>query len=226
MIGPIHDFPYLLEQVSDHMSADKTLPLMHGVYFEARGAFLYAVATDRYTLAVTRRRLEQGPARPWSVLIGAQELKSLRAFARLNRRTPLMLERERDVWGGESLTVRAGGLRLEVPAVDGPLSEFWQRGTWRTLLADHIGQAPDMRREIRVNPTMLARWGRARGVERNEPLTVWCSGPRKPLVVACGADFIGLQMPITSDDQAPGRSEVVDGWSDLAPRQVDGERAA
>ncbi|MFF1702389.1 hypothetical protein [Streptomyces sp. NPDC058252] len=222
MIGPITDFPYLLQQVSDHMSTDKTLPTLSGIYFEARGVFLYAVATDRYTIAVVRRRLEIRAARPWAVLVGAQELKSLRAFARFNRRTPLTVAHR----PGPALAVRAGGQSLEVPGFDGELPALWARGQWRETLA-HLHSAPNLRQELTLNPSLLARWGRSGGADRNAPLTVWTGGPLKPLVITCGDDFVGLQMPIRVTSDAPQRADIVAGWRDLAPHagQSEGQAA-
>lgn len=216
MIGPITDFPYLLSQVSDHMSADRTLPGLNGVYFEACGAYLYAVATDRYTLAVARRRLDKCPSRPWAVLVGEQELKPLRAFAGFNRHTPLMLT-HRHGDDGPVLTVRAGAQSLEVPGAAFKLPGLWARGEWRTLLAEHIHNAPDLRQEIALNPALLARWGRSGGADRHTPITAWTNGPGKPLVIACGTDFLGLHMPVRVSADAPQRADIVAGWGDLAP---------
>ncbi|MEV0641996.1 hypothetical protein AB0I77_45155 [Streptomyces sp. NPDC050619] len=230
MIGPITDFPYLLQQVSDHMSCDKTLPALNGVYFEARGAYLYAVATDRHTMAVTRRRLETRTARPWAVLVGEQELKSLRAFARLNRRTPLTLEFRPatvDLFKPNALAVRAGGQSLEVPGYDGELPALWARDQWRETLTSHLHSAPNLRQELTLNPTLLARWGRSGGVARNAPLTVWTGGPGKPLVITCGEDFVGLQMPIRVSSDAAQPADIVSRWGDLASHagQSEGQAA-
>jgi hypothetical protein len=216
MIGPIADFPYLLQQVSDHMSADRTLPALNGVYFEARGAFLYAVATDRYTLAVARRRLEKRPSRPWAVLVGERELKPLRAFVGFNRRTPLTLAHRRGE-DGPVLTVRAGAQSLEVPGAAFKLPGLWTGGEWRTKLAEHLHTVPDLRQDIALNPTLLARWGRSGGADRHTPVRAWTSGPGKPLVITCGADFIGLHMPVRVTADAPQRADIIAGWGDLAP---------
>ncbi|MFK4223416.1 hypothetical protein [Streptomyces sp. NPDC019890] len=221
MIGPITDFPYLLEQVSGHMYPTGDLPELNGVFFEARGSSLYSVATDRHTLAVARRRLESGPSEPWGVLVGGQALKSLRAFARFNRRIPLMLEHRAGMCA-DALAVRADGQTLEVPGGDLPLTKPWAGGMWRRLLTDALGTTPDLRQEVCLNPTLLARWGKSGGAARNEPLTVWGSGVGKPLVVACGEDFLGMQMPIRPGQGASPRRDVLAHWDDLTPHPVAG----
>src|SRR5205807_209534 len=44
----------LIKPVLPHMSDDDTLPAIHAVHLSARDGHLYAMATDRYTLAVNR----------------------------------------------------------------------------------------------------------------------------------------------------------------------------
>ncbi|MFE2186893.1 hypothetical protein [Streptomyces sp. NPDC059455] len=219
MIGPIADFPYLLEQVSGHMYPTDDLPEVNGVFFEARGSYLYAVATDRHTMAVARRRLETEPAKPWGVLVTGQALKPLRAFARFNRRCPLMLEHRAGV-DTDALTVRAEGQALEIPSAELPLGKPWAGGQWRKLLADALATAPNLRQEVCLNSTLLARWGKSGGAERNQSLTVWSAGGTKPLVVACGEDFLGLQMPMRPSGWANPRRDVLTHWADLTPRPV------
>ena len=226
MIGPITDFPYLLEQITPHMSADKTLPELHGICFEASGEYLYAIASDRYTLAVSRRKVETGPNEPWSVFVTADTLKSVRAFTKLNRRTPLHLDRRRGT-DDDLLSLRAGHLALEVPTLEGELPRLWA-GDWRRYVAEAVAADPDLRREVHLSPGMLARWGKAGGAARGEPLTVWATSPRRPLVIACGPDFLGLQMPITVHADGPGEtpSSIREQWADALSRPLPVGKAA
>lgn len=49
---------------------------------------------------------------------------------------------------------------------------------------------------------MLSRWAHA-PVDRYDPLTIWSAGTGKPLLVAAGHAFLGLQMPVRRDEK-PG----------------------
>src|SRR5206468_1836670 len=116
-------------QVSGHMFPNDLYPWLHGIYFEAEREFLYAVATDRHTVAATRRKLETGPGQPWSVFVPADVLKSVRAFARLNRRTPLHLDTAPDSHTGtDALCLRAEHQTLQVPGLAGERPSLWRGG--------------------------------------------------------------------------------------------------
>ncbi|NEA72783.1 hypothetical protein [Streptomyces sp. SID13588] len=224
MIGPIRDFPHLLKQVTPHISADTTLPVINGVRFEADATHLYAVATDRYTMVVTRRPVDDGSAAGWSAFVSAADLKAVRSFTTLTRRTPLFLDLSP---GGQRLTFTAGALALAVPTVDLPLAVA-RRIAWRALIADAMRAVPNLTTEVDLNPTFLGRWASA---ARNDPLTVWGADATKPLLIACGDDFVGLQMPVQNPDaKSPSRQSALhDLWADalgLSTAAVGTARAA
>lgn len=215
MIGPITDLPHLLAQISGHICPDAEMPWLHGIYFEAEGGYLYAVATDRYTLAVTRRELEVPALWSWSVFVPVPALKSVRAFVRLNRRVGILLDAD-DSLNAPSLTLAANGQQLTVPALAGRHPQPW-RSDWRRYLRDNLAAEPDLHQEVHLSPLLLARWGTARGTDRSIPLTAWSAGPLRPLVVSAGPDFLGLQMPVhLRDDNAAdfSRASIRDAWAD------------
>ncbi|WP_329117470.1 hypothetical protein [Streptomyces sp. NBC_01465] len=232
MIGPIADFPHLLNQLSGHMHPLRhDIPHLNGIYFEATGTHLYAVATDRHTLAVVKRPLEAGPEREWEAFVTADALKSVRAFVRLNRREPIYLDYVRGMYD-DVLSVTAGRQTLAVPTLDDQeLGSPWRsdnpKWLWRNVLTDALAGAPDLRQEAHFSPRLLARWGTAGGAVGHEPLTVWAAGPNRPLVIACGTDFIGLHMPIRVDGSIvhPLKSIRAD-WADLAPAASRDQHAA
>ncbi|NEA57978.1 hypothetical protein G3I60_28415 [Streptomyces sp. SID13666] len=219
MIGPIVDFPHLLKQITPHISADTTLPVINGVRFEADATHLYAIATDRYTMAVTRRPVHRGTAAGWSAFVSAADLKAVRSFATLTRMTPLFLDLSA---GGQCLSFTAGAMALAVPTVN--LSGA-RRIDWRTFIADAMRAVPNLTTELDLNPTFLGRWGSA---ARNVPLTVWGAGPTKPLLIACGDDFVGLQMPVQNrDTKSPSRQSALHHlWADALTTAPAVQRAA
>ncbi|NEA59500.1 hypothetical protein G3I60_36405 [Streptomyces sp. SID13666] len=222
MIGPIVDFPHLLKQVTPHISADTTLPSINGVRFEADTTHLYAIATDRYTMAVTRRPVPRGTAAGWSAFVSAADLKAVRSFATLTRRTPLFVDLSPC---GQRLTFTAGAMALAVPTVNLPMA-VTRRINWRTLIADAMKAMPNLTTEVDLNPTFLGRWASA---ARNVPLTVWGTDAKKPLLIACGDDFVGLQMPVQSRDaKSPSRQSALHHlWADaLATTTPAVQRAA
>jgi hypothetical protein len=206
VIGPIPDFPTLLRQVSPHMGPKTdTLPVLDAVYFEADTRYLYAIATDSYTLAVARRRIEHSEA-DFRVRVQADDLKAVRAAVRLtgHREVTLALGSDAD---GPRLRADTGGHRIDVPC---DLNTFTGAGGWRKLLTKALAAA-ESRRELRLNPRMLGRWQHA---ARTEPLTVWSTGADKPLVVA-GPDFLGLHMPVRSYPESPyGPKEICNDWTE------------
>ncbi|MFH8786303.1 hypothetical protein [Streptomyces roseoverticillatus] len=218
VIGPIGDFPYLLEQVSDHMYPDDSFAVLNGIYFEADRHYLYAVATDRHTLAATRRKLATGAATGWSRFVPASALKSVRAFVRLNRRSPVHV----GTASPNGFALATEDQRLEVPVYEGELPEVW-RGQWRSTLAQAIAAGPALRQELQLSPVLLARWGKAGRAERHMPLTVWSSGPNRPLVIACGEDFLGAQMPLRY--QGNPRLRVLSSWVESL-EAIEARRAA
>ncbi|MFB7618743.1 hypothetical protein [Kitasatospora sp. NPDC056181] len=192
----VTDLPTIVRQLSPHISRDDTLPSLCGIYLEATGTHLFATATDRYTFALARR--EAAEPEPWKALITHADLTALRALFPARRPADLTLTHSRgctrnpDGW----LTVSDGTRSLRLSAGATLARKFPK---WRPLFADALAAEPHQDTETLYNAAFLARWPKA--AERHQPLTTWSAGPGKPLLVAAGPDFLGLQMPVRLDRQ-------------------------
>ncbi|GHE28812.1 hypothetical protein GCM10018781_80880 [Kitasatospora indigofera] len=197
------DLPTLVGQLTPHISPDETLPVLHGIYLEATGTHLFACATDRYTFALTRR--EAPDSAPWKAVLTRADLLALRALFPARRRAAdltLTFEPpagEHDPDGHLTIGDADRALRLSANA---PLAGLFPK--WRPLFAAALAAEPQLTDEAHLNAAYLARWAKA-PAERYEPLTVWSAGPEKPLLIAAGHGFLGLQMPVKADTR-PGRT--------------------
>lgn len=194
----------MLDQVAPHMSTDSNLPGLCGVQLEADGGTVYAVATDRYTMAVSRRSLDHGHA-TWSAWLPRETVNRIRAFLTdCAGRIDVEMRRGR-------LTIAAAGRRMTVDAAV-PVWIWIPR--WRPVVTAALTAAPSLDREVGLSVSFLARWGHIAGPHTK--LTVWATGPRKPLVLAAGSDFIGLHMPLPSYLPAyTERQAIQESWAHL-----------
>ncbi|GAA4846397.1 hypothetical protein [Kitasatospora terrestris] len=226
------DLPTIIRQLTPHISTDDTLPPIHGIYLEATGTHLFAAATDRYTFALTRREAPNtSGSAPWKAFIARTDLLALRALFPTRRRTADLTltynrpcTRTRD--GG--LSISDGNRSLTLSA-NVPLASGFPK--WRPLFAAALAAEPQLTDEAHYSAAFLARWNHA-PAERYEPLTLWTAGPDKPLLVAAGHDFLGLQMPIRPGDHVPGapatqrhdRNALRTTWTDTLAVATSGRR--
>ncbi|GAA4694353.1 hypothetical protein GCM10023324_56380 [Streptomyces youssoufiensis] len=176
------------------------LDQIDGVRFESDGSHLHAIATDRYTVAVARARLQAAdgePSEPFARTVHGHSLPTLRAWVDAHRGDATL-----------TLTTEADPLILAGPRGTLQLAttqeEFF---AWRklvhTALADHPADEPC----TRWTSALWERWQHA-----GREITTWHSGGTTPLVVL-GADFLGLQAPHRPDPtQAQTTAEVLDVW--------------
>lgn len=187
-----HQFGRLIERTVDHIG-DEYTPALHGVRLEADGVFLYAVASDRYTLAVARYRHHGLTGEPFARILPAPALPALRRWAA-------------DQPGSDpvTLTLTEGKVRFAAPrgeigvAVDDG-QEFFG---WRGILRGAIEQPPaDADADAvagteGVFPVLDSRlWARFAGADHH--VCVRVTAGRQPLLLV-GEDFIGAQMPLRS----------------------------
>ncbi|WP_030398453.1 hypothetical protein [Kitasatospora purpeofusca] len=216
----ITDLPRFIGQLAPHISPDTTLPPLTGIHLEVTGTQLVGAATDRYTVAITRRDVEEN-AEPatWSALLDSADLRALRALvpartAAAGVRLAYEAPTEQDPDGGLAFTHQGRTLRLSAN-----LRRDARFPRWRQILSTALEGEPRLTEPAAFDPLYLARWAKA--AERHTPVTLWSSGPDKPLVVAVGGDFVGLQMPVRIDmrhggwAQWGGRSAVRAAWAPL-----------
>ncbi|MFE2869784.1 hypothetical protein [Embleya sp. NPDC059259] len=200
----IPDFRDLIQDVTPHMGKDETLPMLCGIRVEADDHHLYLVATDRYTLAVTRR-VAPGIG-TWTTFLDLDDVKAITALGRIARLRRIDLEHD-----GRHLTARVGthALTLDTKDVEGVPS-------WRPLVREALAAKPQDAPQIVLNARMLARWGHHLRWGA-EPLLMWATGPRTPLVIVRGEDFVGLHMPVRvslpDEDERPRRDAARTAWT-------------
>ncbi|WP_371497654.1 hypothetical protein OG871_17055 [Kitasatospora sp. NBC_00374] len=200
------DLPAIVRQLTPHISTDDTLPILNGIYLEATGTHLFAAATDRYTFALARREAaENDRSEPWRALITRHDLTALRALFPTRRRpADLTLTHDRGCTRHPDgfLTVSDGTRTLRLSASASLARRFPK---WRPLFSAALAAEPHQNTEALYSAAFLARWATA--AERWQPITTWSAGPDKPLLVAVGHDFLGLQMPVRLDHKpdAPAR---------------------
>ncbi|WP_406289562.1 hypothetical protein [Embleya sp. NBC_00896] len=208
----IPDLRALLRDVTPHMGTDDSLPMLCGIKVEADDRHLYLIATDRYTLAATRR------AAPgigtWSAFLDTDDVKAITALGRIAGTRPIALSHD-----GRRLTARVGGHALTLDPNDTENGEgLGSFPRWRPMVREALAAAPDLTTEVALNARFLARWGgHLRGTDACAPCLVWGSGIRhKPIVITRGEDFIGLQMPIHlghTTGEPTALERVRDAWN-------------
>lgn len=172
-----HNLLRIINQVRDHQ--DHTHRPIAGIRFDAEADTLYAVATDRYTVAVARAGA-WNTSTPWAATLPRDEAKTLRRWLQAIDHDDLVtIEPHED---GKHLVVRDARTTLTFETADGDFVK------WRGLFAGVL--AKDTASPVTGYMTnLLARWQ-----EGDQHVRAWSTGPDKPMVIA-GKDFLGMQMP-------------------------------
>lgn len=189
-----HGLKLLLDQTVDHMGPDSLEP-MYGIRLDVDSQYLYAVATDRYTIAAARYRLDSGDQNqdPWARLIPGDIVPALREWVDTMK-------------GSEYVTISSAKDRL---VFDGPLADLtvatntgisfpdW-RGLFRTIAAQTVDGEPFPA----LNSDFLPRWAAIK-----QSLRTRVTADRKA-VLFFGQDFIGAQMPSRGGGIGPSEEQT------------------
>ncbi|MFI2031898.1 hypothetical protein [Streptomyces buecherae] len=195
-----HNLTRLLRTTAPHAAVEGIgLDQIDGVRFDSDGSHLHTIATDRYTVAVARARLQAAgePSEPFARTVHGHSLPTLRAWADAHRgEAVLTLTAEAD-----HLVLTGPRGTLRIPA--GSEEFFDWRKLVHTTLADRPADGPCTRWTSRL----WERWQHA-----GHEITTWHAGDAKPLLVL-GADFIGLQAPHRpAREQTRTTAEALDAW--------------
>lgn len=183
-------------------AASALVPALESVRIESDGEQLVAVATDRFTLGVSRVECSGGP---FAVTLSAEDAKTLVRMARTAKGqqewrevsvSVSELSAEFRFTGGESMAVR--GRDEEFPR-------------WRQLIpGDDKAMGAGIGVGTGFDPVLLAKFGKVRAEERGRRMVLLPTMPQPgrpgPAVVQIGPDFIGVIMPV----RAPGGEEIYD----------------
>lgn len=191
-----HQLGRLIDKTSAHMGSEYVEPL-HGIRLDVDAKHLYAVATDRYTLAVARYQLNHGDLaqEPWARTIPAEHLRSLREWIDTMKGAGLITistAKDRLVFEGPQTDLSiAVSLSLEFP-------------DWRGLLRKTAGQASDGDLFPALSAHHLSRFNngdtiRARLAANDKPALVFSE------------DFIGALMPAQYAGIYPCKEESFEG---------------
>nr|WP_119589807.1 phiSA1p31-related protein [Streptomyces scabiei] len=196
-----HDLRAMLKQVTPHMSEDDDIPVIHSVRLEARDGWLYAIASDRYTLGASRREIiadgnRTGHVPGWFVPSLAAWLDGTAEYGETVSLSLPVDDRP------APLSFAASG--CGTLTVDYDADRYKAFPDWRKILHAALTAEPGLVPLSGVTTRYLTRWQHAA-----DKLTVWQESPRKPfLFLDEHGHFAGMQMPVryelTRDEAAPG----------------------
>ncbi|MFF3128559.1 hypothetical protein ACFVRD_41255 [Streptomyces sp. NPDC057908] len=176
-----HQLGRLIDKVRGHIGSEYT-EVLHGIRLDVDATDLHAVASDRFTVAAARYRLnaDQQGQEPWARTIPASWLKTLREWASAHGggdTITISTETGFVVFGAESTEIRI------------PVTDDQEFPNWRSLLTGIAANIPTKFAFPAVDSRMLARWAGT-----DDTLRVHVTTDLTALMVF-GEDFIGAQMP-------------------------------
>lgn len=218
----LHD---LLTPVLPHASTDKTLPELGVIRIEVRDNVVYAVATDRFTMAATRHRLKE-PTPDTEIAVGLADAAALLKVFKYTRANDPEVHLVVGAVREDTVLDPADRPALTVSAKDGntlvlPGREHRPLLTWRTIMAKviHREQKPASPHLVLASPH-LVRWTKAAD---GPYLSVHAGADNEPILVRAGEHFIGIWAPRRADSEP----RLADSpWSKELPPPVDAAEAA
>ncbi|GAA4823823.1 hypothetical protein [Streptomyces ziwulingensis] len=193
-----HTLSRLVSQTRPHVGNLVDAEAVQCITFEYDNGVLYAMATNRYTLAVARTQVTAGSGKPWHAIVRRTQIPELAAAIKLLDSKPVNLERKGDrlILSGDS------GTRIAIE-----LSPFAKKPLdWRKILLPALERGASDQ-QMAMEPKFFGAWKNLPG-----PVQMWSTGEGKPTVIVA-ADFLGAQMPIRMRDGAHDtlRAEL-DAW--------------
>ncbi|WPO70251.1 hypothetical protein [Streptomyces sp. KN37] len=191
-----HQLSRLIDKTISHMASEYVEPL-HGIRLDVDAKYVYAVASDRYTIAVARYQLNHGDQQqePWARTIPAEYLRSLREWIQ-------------SMEGAGLITISTAKDRL---IFEGPQSDLSIAVTpglefpdWRGLLRKMVEQTVEGELFPCLNSGYLSRFN------TGDILRVRFTADEKPAVVFA-EDFIGALMPARHAGVYPCKEETFEG---------------
>lgn len=189
-----HQLRLLLDKTADHMAHDG-IPVLHGVRLDADSQYLYAVASDRYTLASARYRLNHGEQgqEPWARTIPGTFLPALRQWLDLMKGAETLTIHPTD----GQVTFTQGQTRLTASTAEG--QDF---PDWRSLFRKMAAQSVEGDPFPALNTALFPRWAGA-----GQSLRTRVTADQKA-VLFFGENFIGAQMPTRIGGFGPVKDET------------------
>jgi hypothetical protein len=198
----LHDLCGSVLPHADTAPEDKSgFPAFTVIRCEVEHGTFYAVATDRYTLAIARHPLpDDQPSAEGGITVPAGALRTVLRSIRRRERIHLTMDRD-----GLTFT-RADSTRLRFVIPASPLAFLLN---WRDFMGGKLGiptKAPAA--PVALNPALLARFTPA--ARHGLPLEFrQLAGKPGPVLVTCGTHFAGLISPVRLDSAA----KHLPGWT-------------
>jgi len=204
------DLADLVLPVLPHTDDSGSLPVLSYVKFETLGGYLTALATDRYTIACSRMKVDDDVH--FNVLIPRHELKAILAMFKPRRGVVDQLT----LAATDACTLQVEGpgslfsnAIIEYRLGDGEFPKI-------TNIFSRIGTDITTDGHVALNPHLLAKFQLA--ARLNDAIQVHVGTPSRPVFITSGDHFMGAIMPVR-------KSEEPD-WSAIFPTVVKGELAA
>ncbi|NUQ95181.1 MAG: hypothetical protein HOY79_01010 [Streptomyces sp.] len=191
-----HQLGRLIDKTISHMGSEYVEPL-HGIRLDVDAKYVYAVASDRYTIAVARYELNHGDQQqePWARTIPAEHLRSIREWIDTMKGAGLI-----------TISTAKDRLVFEGPQTDLSIavSTSLEFPDWRGLLRKQVEQAVEGTTFPALNSGFLARFN------NGDVIRTRLTGDERPLLVFA-EDFIGAQMPTRHAGIYPCKEESFEG---------------
>jgi len=190
----------MIEQVVPHMSNDDTLPVINSVQLEARDGYLFATATDRYTMAVARTPITSPDV--WhDIFIPAENIPALEAWLKPTFGTVTIGIRQEEDEASVTFTSKTSSMTIEYAS-----RTYSKLPDWRKILHRYISAEPQPTPLTGFTTKYLARWQKAA-----KTLQSWQYGETGALVLMDELGyFLGMQMPVRHEIT---RDDLLAKWS-------------
>lgn len=193
-----HTLGRLVTQTRPHMGGRYEPEAIQSIALEHDGHHLYAVATNRYTLAVARTRIIAGGDEAWSALIYQTDIQYLLAAIRLLGAKPLGLERTE----GQLILSSDTGTRIAIDVVTSGAKAY----DWRKILLPAL-QVPAEKSQMALSTKFFGAWK-----SLPDPVQIWSTGENK-IAIIVAPDFIGGQMPVRREGEDRSMRDEIASWN-------------
>ena len=187
----------LVAQTKPHMGDRYDAEVIQSIAFDHDGKHLYAMATNRFTLAVSRTQLINGSDAPWSGVVYRTQIPELAAAIRLLDTKAISLERTDSqlIFSGES------GSRIAIDILPDakPLD-------WRKVLLPALDK-PAAKSQMALSTKFFGAWKNL-----PDPVQMWSTGENR-LALIVAPDFLGAQMPVRREGEDLALRRELDSWS-------------
>ncbi|MGW6741722.1 hypothetical protein ACWGDX_13505 [Streptomyces sp. NPDC055025] len=204
-----HQLGRLIDKVRGHIG-NEYIEVLHGIRLDVDAAHLHAVASDRYTVAAARYRLnhDDKDQAPWGRTIPASWLKPLREWTSAHG-------------GGDTITISTEPGRVNFTTnhteIRIPVSDDQEFPNWRALLQGIAAEVPTISAFPAVDSRMLTRWAAG-----GDTLRVQVTSNLKAFMVF-GEGFIGAQQSARYAGIGPCEEETFEQALALWPHVFTGD---